>query len=380
MRAAADRAMSPPFSSRRGFLATGAVAIVAACSRSPGGGGSASSSASPGPQPSTGSEPPKKPMAGAPKEGDIKLPAGATMPMRALGKTGERVSLMGLGGFHIGLPKEESEAVRIIRRAIDAGVTFLDNCWDYNEGKSEERMGKALLDGYREKAFLMTKLDGRTKQSAADQLVQSLARLQTSSIDLVQVHEVIRLTDAERVFGAGGAIEALMQAKAAGKLRFIGFTGHKDPSIHLHMIETAASKGFTFDALQMPINVMDAHYQSFEKRVLPVAQAKGMGVLGMKSMGSGIILESQAVTARECLRYAMSRPVSVVITGCDTMGVLEQALEAACSFAPPPDAEIAAILAKTEAIAKDGKYEQFKTSERFDGTTKNPKWLEGSAI
>ena len=349
--------------------------ITAACSKKQTSGGS-----SPGPEPSTGSKPPQGPLPGAPKEGEIKLPQNATMPRRKLGNTGVEVSLLGLGGYHIGVQKDEAESIRIIRRALDLGVTFLDNCWDYNDGKSEERMGKALRDGYREKAFLMTKLDGRTKESAGEQLEQSLKRLQVDVIDLVQVHENIRMTDAERVFGSGGAIEALMQAKKDGKLKYIGFTGHTDPAIHLHMIEVAASKGFTFDTVQMPINVMDAHYQSFEKRVIPVAQSKGMGILGMKPMGSGLILESRAVTARECLLYAMSRPVSVTITGCDSMGVLEQALDAALRFEAPSDADVGAILAKTEPISQDGKYEQFKTTERFDGTSKNPKWLETAKI
>ncbi|HWE27811.1 MAG TPA: aldo/keto reductase, partial [Polyangia bacterium] len=270
---------------------------------------------------------PMGPQKGAPKEGDIELPAGATMPMRTLGRTGVKVSLLGLGGFHLGIPRDDKEAVRIIHAAMDHGVTFLDNCWDYNGGKSEERMGLALAaPSRRQKAFLMTKLDGRTRDSAGKQLEQSLQRLRTDHIDLVQVHEVIRMQDPERVFGPGGAIEALVAAKQAGKLRFIGFTGHKDPAIHLHMIETAAQHGFTFDTVQLPVNVMDAHYKSFAKNVIPRAREHEMGVLGMKPLGSGIILRSGVVAAPECLRYSMSQPVSVQITGCETMGVLAQAL------------------------------------------------------
>jgi aryl-alcohol dehydrogenase-like predicted oxidoreductase len=324
---------------------------------------------------------PRGPQKGAPKEGDIKLPAGATMPMRTLGRTGVKVSLLGLGGFHIGIPKDDAEAVRIIHAAMDHGVTFLDNCWDYNGGKSEERMGMALAESSRrQKAFLMTKLDGRTKQSAMEQLEQSLERLRTDHIDLVQVHEVIRMSDPERVFGPGGAIEALVAAKKAGKLRFIGFTGHKDPAIHLHMLDTAQKHGFTFDTVQMPVNVMDAHYKSFAKNVIPRAREKDMGVLGMKPLGSGIILQSGVVEAPACLRYSMSQPVSVQITGCDTMGVLEQALAVALGFSPMPTAQQDELLARTAGAAGDGRYERFKTSQMFDGTARNPKWLESAQI
>lgn len=326
-------------------------------------------------------EVPKGPQKGAPREGEIELPPGATMPMRTLGRTGVKVSLLGLGGFHLGIPREDKEAVRIIHAAMDHGVTFLDNCWDYNGGKSEERMGLALAEpSRRQQAFLMTKLDGRTKESAEKQLEQSLKRLRTDHIDLVQVHEVIRMQDPERVFGPGGAIEALVAAQKTGKLRFIGFTGHKDPSIHLHMIETAAKHGFTFDTVQMPVNVMDAHFRSFAKNVIPRAREKEMGVLGMKPLGSGIILQSRAVEAPECLRYAMSQPVSVQITGCDTMGVLEQALSVALGFTPMPTAQQDRLLARTAGPAADGRYERFKTSDTFDGTARHPKWLESAQI
>ena len=327
---------------------------------------------------------PDKPQPGAPKEGEIKTGSAAQttaeMPKRKLGGTGVEVSLVGLGGFHIGLPKEEQESVRIIRSALDRGINFMDNCWDYNEGKSEERMGKALKDGYREKAFLMTKLDGRTKKAAAEQLEQSLKRLGTDHIDLVQVHEVIRMTDPGRTFEAGGCMEALLEAKKAGKLRFIGFTGHKDPEIHLAMLKAADDHNFKFDTVQMPLNVMDAHYKSFEKKVLPVLVQKNIGVLGMKAMGSGIILKSGAVQAMECLHYAMNLPTSVVITGCDTMGILDQAIQAALTFKPLPPAEVTALLERTKSFAEKGEFEKFKTSEMFDGTTTNPKWLETAKI
>jgi aryl-alcohol dehydrogenase-like predicted oxidoreductase len=324
---------------------------------------------------------PKAPQPGAPKEGDIKLPSGAVMPMRTLGRTAVKVSLLGLGGFHLGLPKEDKEAVRIIHSAMDHGVTFLDNCWDYNGGKSEERMGLALSDGgRRQKAFLMTKLDGRTRASAAAQLDQSLNRLRTDMIDLVQVHEVIRMDDAERVFAPGGTMEALLAAKKAGKLRFIGFTGHKDPAIHLHMLDVAAQHGFTYDTVQMPVNVMDAHYKSFTRMVIPRAAKTETAVLGMKSLGSGIILQSGLVDAKECLRYSMSQPVSVQITGCDTMGILEQALSVALNFKPMSESEQQQLLTRTAPGAVAGKYEKFKTSDQFDGTAKNPKWLETAKI
>jgi predicted aldo/keto reductase-like oxidoreductase len=298
------------------------------------------------------------------------------MQYRLLGSTGERVSIVGLGGFHLStFGVTEAEAVRIVRTALDEGLNFLDNCWDYNDGESERRAGKALRNGYRAKAFLMTKLDGRTKASAAKQLEESLDRLQTDSIDLVQVHEVIRRDDAERVFAEGGAIEALLDAKAAGKLRYIGFTGHKSPEIHLHMLEVAARHGFKFDAVQLPVNVMDAHYHSFARGVLPVLGRDGIGALGMKPMGDAIILRTMVVTPVECLRYALSQDVDAVITGCDSMRVLRQALEVAHDFKPLTSAESGRILERTKEFAVDGKYELYKTATGFDGTTHNPSWL-----
>jgi aryl-alcohol dehydrogenase-like predicted oxidoreductase len=322
---------------------------------------------------------PEGPLPGAPREGEIKIPPGS-MPMRLLGRTGVKVSMLGLGGFHIGVPKEEKEGIRIIHAALDHGVTFLDNCWDYHKGKSEERMGNALVGGRRQKAFLMTKLDGRTRDSAAQQLEQSLRRLKTDVIDLVQIHEVIRMSDAERVFDSGGALEALNAAKQAGKLRFIGFTGHKDPEIHLHMLKTALARGFRFDTVQMPLNVMDAHYRSFEKKVLPFLRKHDIAGLGMKPLGSGVLLESKAVNASECLRYAMSLPASVIITGCDSMGVLEQALAESLRFTPLTDTERTALLRKSAPHAADGRFEKFKTSDQFDGTAHNPKWLEAAEV
>jgi aryl-alcohol dehydrogenase-like predicted oxidoreductase len=298
------------------------------------------------------------------------------MPMRVLGTTGERVSAIGLGGWHIGFPSmDEKLSLRIVRTAIDQGINFLDNSWDYNGGASEVRMGKALRDGYRKKAFLMTKIDGRSKKEAARQLEESLRRLQTDCIDLVQHHEVIRFEDPHRIFDADGANAALLEAKKAGKLRYIGFTGHKDPHIHLHTLAVAAEHGFRFDAVQMPLNVMDAHYRSFEKLVLPGLVKEKIGVLGMKSMANGLILRSETVTAVECLHYALNLPVSVVITGCEKMEILEQAVEAARSFQPMSKAKVAALLKKTEKAAGKGEFELFKTTSVFDATALNPAWL-----
>lgn len=309
------------------------------------------------------------------------LPAGATpdkkngIPYRTLGRTGESVSMVGIGGYHLGKQSDPQESIHIIRTAIDEGVNFLDNCWDYNGGESEIRMGQALRDGYRQKAFLMSKIDGRTKSAATTQINESLRRLQTDHIDLVQFHEVIRDTDPDRVFAAGGALEAVLEAQKAGKLRFIGFTGHKSPDIHLKMLATAAAHGFQFDTVQMPLNVMDAHFNSFEKKVLPVLVKNNIGVLGMKPMGDHFILDSKTATATECLHYSMNLPTSVVITGCDSLPILQQALQAARSFQPLDSSQVAAVLAKTAKAAEAGQFELYKTSHHFDGTFANPQWL-----
>jgi predicted aldo/keto reductase-like oxidoreductase len=295
---------------------------------------------------------------------------------RPLGKTGERVSPIGLGGWHLGLPHvDEQLGFRIVRSAIDRGVTFMDNSWDYNDGASEIRMGRALRDGYRDKAFLMTKIDGRSKREATRQLDESLRRLQTDRIDLVQHHEVIRFDDPHRIFHAEGANAALLDARKAGKLRYIGFTGHKDPRIHLHMLEVAKENGFSFDTVQMPLNVMDAHYRSFEKLVLPELVKQNIGVLGMKSMGNGIILKSGTVTPVECLHYALSLPTSVVITGCDSMEILDQALDAVRTFRTLTVPQREAVLSRTRAAAARGEFEPFKTSSIFDSTATHPDWL-----
>jgi aryl-alcohol dehydrogenase-like predicted oxidoreductase len=298
------------------------------------------------------------------------------MIYRTLGSTGENVSAIGVGGWHLSLKHaDENLSLRIVRTAIDRGINFMDNSWDYNDGESERRMGKALLDGYRERAFLMTKIDGRTKQEAAKQLDESLRRLRVDCIDLVQHHEVIRYEDPHRIFDEGGANVALLEARAAGKLRYIGFTGHKDPHIHLHMLEVAAEHGFKFDTAQMPLNVMDAHYRSFEKLVVPVLLKQKIGVLGMKALANGILLKSKTATPIECLHYALNLPTSVVITGIDSMEILDQAFEAVRTFHPLSRQELDALLAKTALAAATGRYEPFKTTSIFDSTAQNPQWL-----
>lgn len=302
------------------------------------------------------------------------------MLYRVLGRTGEQVSAIGMGGYHIakhGLTDDQS--VQLVRSAIDRGITFMDNSWDYNEGQSEMLMGRALKDGYRQKVFLMTKIDGRTKELAARQIETSLERLQTDHLDLVQHHEVIRFDDPDRIFGQDGAMEAVLAAKKAGKIRYIGFTGHKDPHIHLYMLKVAAAHDFPFDTVQMPLNLMDAHFRSFAQLVLPELVKQQIGVLGMKSMGDGVILKSKAVTATECLHYALSLPTSVVITGIDKPEILNQAFEVTKSFAPLSRDQMAELLSKTKEAAVAGRYELFKTSSHFDSTAKHPDWLGGDS-
>jgi len=298
------------------------------------------------------------------------------MIYRTLGSTGERVSAIGVGGWHLGLKHvDEQLAVRIVRTAIDRGINFLDNCWDYNDGASETRMGRALGDGYRQKAFVMTKIDGRSKKEATKQLNESLKRLQVDCIDLVQHHEILRYEDPHRIFNEDGAHAALVQARAAGKIRYIGFTGHKDPRVHLYMLEVADRHGFKFDAAQMPLNLMDAHYRSFANEVVPELIKRKIGVLGMKSMANGILLKSQTVTPVECLHYALNLPTSVVITGIDSMEILDQAIEAVRTFHPISNEDLKVLLAKTAAAAATGHFEPFKTTSIFDGTAQNPEWL-----
>ena len=301
------------------------------------------------------------------------------MLYRKLGRTGEQVSLIGLGGFHIGKQKEEQESIMLIRTAVDRGITFLDNCWDYNDGQSELRMGKALKGGYRDKIFLMTKIDGRTKASAATQINQSLERLQTDRLDLLQFHEILRMEDPDRIFAVGGAMEAALEAKKVGKVRFIGFTGHKDPLVHLRMLEIADKHGFQFDTAQMPLNIMDTHFRSFQHNVVPQLVKRNMGVLGMKTFGDHFILDhvlnKKLATPIELLHYSMNLPTSVVITGIDSLPILEQAMQAANTFIPLTAQQVKSLEAKTVTAAATGNYELFKTTTNFDGTAKKPEWL-----
>jgi len=271
----------------------------------------------------------------------------------------------------------EGAATRLIHAALDRGITFLDNSWDYGHGNSEKWMGTALAQGaYRDKAFLMTKIDGRTKESAKTQLEESLTRLKTDRIDLVQFHEILRYDDPDRIFTEDGAIEALVQARKAGKVRHIGFTGHKDPRIHLYMLEVAKAHGFAFDTVQMPLNVMDAHYRSFSHLVVPELVKQNIGVLAMKTMGDGVFLKSGApITPIECLHYAMNLPTSVVITGIDSEKVLAQAFEAVRTFKPMTAEQIATLVAKTKPYAGEGKFEFFKTSSHFDTTAKHSDFM-----
>ena len=299
------------------------------------------------------------------------------MLYRQFGKTGAVVSVIGVGGSHVGQTSPDELATRIIRTAIDRGINFMDNAWDYNngDGQGEIKMGKALRDGYRQKVFLMTKVDGRTKNAAAKQLDESLRRLGTDHVDLLQFHEVIRMEDPDRFFADGGAREAFEEARHAGKARFLGFTGHKDPAIHLRMLSMAREKGFHFDAVLFPSNVMDWSFRSFVHQVMPVALRDGIAVQTMKPMGGKFILESKAVTPDECLQYALSQPTSVVIHGMDKMEYLEQTLAVVRNFRPLTHAQIAALAAKAKQAAESGKFELFKTTQHFDSTAKNPGWL-----
>jgi predicted aldo/keto reductase-like oxidoreductase len=321
---------------------------------------------------STAKAMPVKP--GEPRKGET-MSQTSEMPYRALGKTGVKVSCIGLGGFHLGQSKlEEDDMIKLFHTAIDRGINFSDNSWDYNQGESERRVGKALK-GYRDKVFVMTKFDGRTKGSALQQLDESLQRLDVDHVDLWQFHENIRLEDPDRFFADGGAVEAMVEARKAGKIKYMGFTGHKDPSVHLRMLLMAEKNNFSFDTAQMPLNVMDAHFRSFEKEVLPVLMRKQIGVLGMKSMGDKNILASKTVTPLECLQYALSLPSSVVITGIDSMPILEQAFRAAKTYSTLSKADISGILAKTSEVAMTGRFEPFKTTPRFDSTAMHPEWL-----
>ena len=300
------------------------------------------------------------------------------MLYRRFGRTDEMISAIGMGGFHLGKNAlSDAEAVRLVHAGIDRGITFIDNCWDYNQGRSELRVGVALdQGGYRDRVFLMSKMDGRTKAEAARQIDTSLQRMRTDRIDLVQHHEILRFDDPDRIFAEGGAMEAFVEAKQAGKLRYIGFTGHKDPRIHLQMLAVAAERGFHFDSVQMPLNVMDAHFRSFAHLVVPYLVEHGIAVLGMKTFADSVLLKSKAPIAPiEYLHYSLNLPTSVVITGVESQRDLDQAFEAVRTFQPMDKAAVAELLGRSRPFALEGKYELFKTSATFDGTAKNPDWL-----
>ena len=309
----------------------------------------------------------------------VPLPVVATVNgigRRKLGRADAQVSIIGIGGYHLGLSSvTEQDAIAVIRRALDEGINFLDNCWDYNDGVSEQRMGKALQDGYRQKAFLMTKIDGRTGTEARRQLEQSFSRLKTDHIDLVQIHEVIRMEDPEQAFKPGNVVDVLKEMRKEGKIRFIGFTGHKSPEMHLNMIAIADKHGFVFDTVQMPVNALDHHFDSFGQKVIPVAQKHGMAILGMKPLSNAAILKTNTISAPEALHYAMSVPVTITITGCQSMANLEQALGVARNFKPLNVEQKMALLAKTAPVGGAARFEDYKSSHMYDGTFHNPQWL-----
>jgi predicted aldo/keto reductase-like oxidoreductase len=284
------------------------------------------------------------------------------VPTRRLGRTGVEVSMLGLGGSHVARIQEDEDAIRFVRTAIDMGVTFMDNAWEYHGGRAEELMGRALRDGYRERVFLMTKHHGRDRKTALDHLEDSLRRFQTDVIDLWQFHEVVYPSDPEMIF-TQEAIEAAEEAKKAGKVRFIGFTGHKDPAIHRDMLD----RGYAWDTVQMPLNVMDPHYKSFEKEILPVLLERDIGVIAMKTMASDHILRANVVRPDEGLRYVWSKPVATIVSGMDTLEVLEANVASAQRFKPMSPDEQEELLARTKEAGSSGEYEPFKTTRRFDG-------------
>ena len=292
------------------------------------------------------------------------MATNGSIPLRQFGKTDVRISALGLGGHHLGSAKDEPTAVEIVHRALDGGITFYDNCWEYNRGKSEDWLGKGLK-GRRDLAFVMTKVctHGRDASLATQMLEQSLRRLQTDHIDLWQIHGVSFENDPELFMRPGGAAEALMKAKKDGKVRFVGFTGHKDPDLHLSMLNT----GFPFDAVQMPLNPFDANFQSFEQKVLPVLWQKGIAPLGMKPIGGhGEPVEKGVFTATELLRYAMSLPVATTISGVSDMAILEQNLGIAQNFTPLSEGEMQALRTRAKPYAGDGQFELYKVSLKFD--------------
>jgi predicted aldo/keto reductase-like oxidoreductase len=325
--------MTPNSTNRREFLQAGAVAL-----------GSASLLAAADPQQSINS---------------------GGIPLRALGRTGISVPILCLGGYHSTRHRDERESIALIQKAIDEGMTFLDNAWDYHDGGGEERMGKALAaGGRRDKVFLMTKVCGRTAKDAQSNLEESLRRFKTDHIDLWQFHEVVYDNDPDWIFDKGGAIETALRAKEQGKVRFIGFTGHKDPLIHLKML----GKPYDWATVQMPLNVMDAHYRSFQHRVLPELVKRGIGPLGMKSLGgAGKIVTDAGVPIEDALRYVLSLPIASLVSGIDSEKVLEQNLKIVRNFKPMSPQEMKAVEGRTFQLAGDGRFELFKSSKYYDG-------------
>ncbi|MDF0645797.1 MAG: aldo/keto reductase [Nitrospira sp.] len=292
-------------------------------------------------------------------------PSTGNIPARALGKTGLQVSAICFGGAHLGRVEDDAEAVRLLHEAIDSGINFLDNAWEYHQGRSEELMGKGLR-GRRQRVVLMTKLcsHGRDKHVAMQQLEESLRRLRTDYLDLWQIHEVVYEDDPDRHFAEGGAAEALLQAKQQGKVRFIGFTGHKHPRIHLKML----SHDFPFDTCQMPLNVFDATYRSFEHEVLPVLNQRGVAPIGMKSMsGSAEPIKQGILTPEEALRYVLTLPIASVVSGMDSAQVLRQNLDIARRFSPLSTGDMEALRTRAARYAADGRFELFKSTNRYDG-------------
>ncbi len=294
---------------------------------------------------------------------------------RTLGSTGERVSALALGGYHLGLPRESRESQRMIHAAVEAGLTFMDNSWDYHEGESERVMGEALRGSYRDRVFLMSKIDGQTRKAAIAQMDQSLKRLRTDHLDLLLLNEIIRPEDPDVVFGPDGAMEALVEARKAGKIRYIGFAGHKDPAIHLRMLDM----GFPFDAVAMPLNLLDAQFRSFEQQVLPVLVERGIGAIGMRPLADGKLLETGRIKALDALRYAMSLPVTSVIVGCPSMREVELAAHLLEAFEPMEPDEAEFFRRKVAEFASDGRFEAYKTTPTHDGTVRNPGWLTAHA-
>jgi aryl-alcohol dehydrogenase-like predicted oxidoreductase len=297
------------------------------------------------------------------------------MLQRRFGGSNEKVSAIGLGGYHIGKPEDPDVGVEIVRTAIDSGITFLDNSWDYHEGESELRMGRALRDGYRERAFVMTKLDSRTADGTLRQFEESMSRLELTSVDLLQLHEVIREDDVDKAFAPGGAIETYLELKEQGAARFIGFTGHKDPEIHVKMLLAALDRGIVFDAVQMPVSPFDANFRSFSQRVIPICREHDIAVIGMKSLGSGRFVDATSVSAPELLRWSLSQPITTLVTGCETLDDVKQAAEVGTDFVPVSTEEQRSIAEQVAEVAADGRLEEYKTDTTHDATSDNPHWL-----